>query len=54
MENKNTRKLTVFLVFLFCISAFFTFIEQLIDLEFYNNLASYFFIKTIYLGKRKK
>ena len=37
-----------------CPSAFFTFIEKFIDFEFYNNLASYSFIKTIYLGERKK
>ena len=54
MKNKNTRNLTSFLVFLFCPSTFFTFIKKLIDLEFYNNLASYSFIKTICLGKRKK
>ena len=54
MKNKNTRSLTAFLVFLFCPSTFFAFIEKLIDLEFYNNLASYSFIKTIHLGKRKK
>ncbi len=53
MKNKNTRNLTAFLVFLFCPSAFFTFIEKLVDLEFYNDLASYSFIKTICLGKRK-
>ena len=56
MKNKNTRNLTVFLVFLFLsrTSAFFTLIEKFIDFEFYNNLASNSFIKTIYLGERKK
>ena len=56
MKKKNTRNVTMFLVFFFLSgsSAFVTMVEKFVDFEFYYDLASYSLVEIVHLGKREK
>ena len=56
MKKKNTRNVTMFLVFFFLSgsSAFLKTVEKLVDFEFYYEIASYSLVEIVHLGKREK